>query len=122
MTLRTTVLNERDPKAFEAQPEIGAYVHGFFVQGATWEIARGSEEGNLTEMIPKELAPELPVMHVTAILREDLKQLGFYKCPAYVTSARGATIIFTAWLKMESDEADPRKWVLAGVALILQPE
>merc|ERR1712178_402457 len=106
----------RDPKAFEAQPEIGAYVHGLFVQGATWEISRGSEEGNLTEMIPKELAPELPVMHVTAILREDLKQIGFYKCHAYVTSARGATIIFTAWLKMESDEADPRKWVLAGVA------
>lgn len=73
-------------------------------------------------MIPKELAPELPVMHVTAVLREELKQVGYYRCPAYVTTARGATIIFTAWLKMESEEADPRKWVLSGVALVLQPE
>ena len=122
MTLKTTVLNEKDPTVFEAQPEVGAYVHGFFVQGATWEMSRGSEEGNLTEMIPKELAPELPVMHVTAVLREEMKLLGYYKCPAYVTTARGATIIFTAWLKMESEEADPRKWVLSGVALVLQPE
>jgi hypothetical protein len=30
--------------------------------------------------------------------------------------------IFTAWLKMESDEADPRKWILAGMCLLLQPE
>lgn len=74
------------------------------------------------DMIPKELYPELPVVHVTAVLKADLKKVGYYECPAYVTSARGGTYIFTAWLKMESDEADPRKWVLAGVALILQPE
>ena len=122
MTLQTTVLNERNPEAFEAQPEVGAYVHGFFSQGASWEMGRGAEQGNLMEMIPKELYPELPVVHVTAVLKADLKKVGFYECPSYVTSARGGTYIFTAWLKMESDEADPRKWVLAGVALILQPE
>lgn len=97
-------------------------MHGFFMQGASWELGRGPEEGNLMDMIPKELAPELPVTLVTAILKTDHKELGYYRCPVYVTSARGGTYIFTAWLKLESEEADPRKWVLAGMCLILQPE
>jgi len=35
---------------------------------------------------------------------------------------RGATYVFTAKLKMESDEYDYRLWILAGVALIMAPE
>lgn len=97
-------------------------MHGFFAQGATWEMGRGPEEGNLMDMIPKELAPEMPVVHVTAILKSEHSKIGYYECPCYVTSARGGTFIFIAWLKMESDEADPRKWVLAGMCLLLQPE
>lgn len=122
MMLMTTITNIRDIEGIEAQPEEGAYVHGFFMQGASWEMGRGPEEGNLMDMIPKELAPELPMTHVTAILRVDHSKVGYYECPVYVTSARGGTFIFKAWLKLESDEADPRKWVLAGMCLILQPE
>lgn len=122
MMLMTTITNTKDPAEVEAQPEEGAYVHGYFMQGASWEMGRGPEEGNLMDMIPKELAPELPVVHVTAILKTDHKALGYYRCPVYVTSARGGTYIFTAWLKLESEEADPRKWVLAGMCLVLQPE
>jgi len=39
-----------------------------------------------------------------------------------MTSARGGTIIFTAGLQMESEETDPNKWILAGVALLMSPE
>merc|ERR1719387_56574 len=122
MMLMTTITNIKDPAEIEAQPEEGAYVHGFFMQGATWEMGRGPEEGNLMDMIPKELAPELPVTHVTAILKKDHSKVGYYQCPVYVTSARGGTIIFVAWLKLESEEAAPRKWILAGTCLLLQPE
>lgn len=69
MDLRTTVTNERDPASIAASAEDGAFVHGFTLQGASWEIGRGGEQGSLGEMIPKELTPELPVMHVTAIER-----------------------------------------------------
>jgi len=97
------------------------------MNGASWEKGRGPEEGNLMDMVPKELAPEMPVVHVTAILKTEHTKVGYYECPVYVTSARGTQngvpmYIFTAWLKMESDEADPRKWVLAGMCLLLQPE
>jgi dynein heavy chain len=67
MDLRTTVTNERDPAAVAAPAEDGAFIHGFSLQGASWENGRGGEQGSLGEMIPKELTPELPVMHVTAI-------------------------------------------------------
>lgn len=122
MTLKTTVINIRDIKECTEAPESGALIHGFFLQGAAWELGRGSDQGNLTEMIPKELYPELPIMHVTSVEKNKVVYLGFYDCPVYVTSARGGTFVFTAGLKMESDEADDKDWILAGVALLLQPE
>ena len=67
MILRTTVLNIDKPKDIAEKPEEGAYIHGFFLQGAKWEPGRGQDQGNLMDMIPKELYPELPVVHVTAI-------------------------------------------------------
>lgn len=73
-------------------------------------------------MIPKELTPELPVMHVTAIERQNQVSLGFYDCPVYVTTMRGATLVFKAKLKMESDDTDEKAWILSGVALFMLPE
>jgi dynein heavy chain len=59
---------------------------------------------------------------VTAIVRKDRKTKGVYECPVYMTSARGGTIVFTAGLQMESEETDPNKWILGGVALLMSPE
>jgi dynein heavy chain len=73
-------------------------------------------------MKPKELSPELPVVHITAVERKDLVNVGFYECPVYVTSMRGPTYVFTAKLKMESEEFDEKIWILAGVALLMAPE
>ena len=122
MVLKTDITNIRDPKEIPDNAEKGAYIHGFYMQGASWELGRGSEQGNLTDMVPKELYPELPVMHVTAIERSTENMAGLYKCPAYVTTARGATFVFTAKLKMESEEFDENIWILAGCAIFLQPE
>lgn len=122
MTLKTEVLNIRDHSTITEPPANGSYIHGFFLQGASWENGRGEEQGNLTEMIPKELYPELPVVHVTSILRADKVVLGFYDCPVYVTSMRGPTYVFSAGIKMESEEADDKLWILAGVALLMAPE
>lgn len=67
MTLRTDVTNERDPTNIPEAASNGSFTHGFFLQGAAWELGRGGEQGQLADMVPKELTPELPVMHVTAI-------------------------------------------------------
>lgn len=122
MCLKTDVLNTKDIDDLQGSAETGAYVHGFFLEGAGWEYGRGGEQGYLTDMILKELHPELPVMHVTAVGFKERAVNGYYECPVYVTSMRGPTYIFTANLKMESEESDANKWILAGVALLQSPE
>lgn len=67
MCLKTDVLNVKEESEITALPEKGAYVNGFFLEGAGWEFGRSGEQGYLTDMIHKELHPELPIMHVTAI-------------------------------------------------------
>lgn len=119
MTLKTTVTNVVNHAEITEPAENGAYIHGFFLQGAAWEMGRGQEQGNLTEMVPKVLMPDLPVVHVTSINRKDQVSDGYYDCPVYVTTMRGATYVFTAKLKMESDEFDHKLWILAGVAMIM---
>lgn len=59
---------------------------------------------------------------MTATTRANKKIKGMYECPVYTTSGRGATIVFTSNLQMESEDTDPHKWILAGVALLMQPE
>jgi len=122
MTLKTDVTNTKDPVDIAEPAENGAYIHGFFLEGAGWEMGRGAEQGNLCDMILKELHPELPVMHITAIPRENQNFLGMYRCPVYQTTMRGPTYVFTAWMKMESEESDANLWILAGVALLMSPE
>ena len=80
--------------------------------------------GFLTEMSPKELDPKIPVMQVYSVPNEEKKKatVGYYESPVFYTTARGATYIFTAYLKMESEEVDPVKWILAGVAVFLSTD
>ena len=39
-----------------------------------------------------------------------------YKCPVYKTQFRGPTFVFSAGLRTK---APPAKWVLAGLALVM---
>ena len=122
MVLKTDILNIRDPTQITEAAEEGRYIHGFFLEGAAWDLGSGTEQGSLTDMVLKDLHPELPVMHVTSIERKDVVKDGFYKCPVYITSQRGPTYTFTSLLRMESDEFDEKLWILAGVALLMSPE
>jgi dynein heavy chain len=50
MCLQTEVLNTEDKAEYPEFAEAGAYVNGFFLEGAGWELGRGGEQGYLTEM------------------------------------------------------------------------
>jgi dynein heavy chain len=50
MCLVTEVLNSKDKAEFPEFAEEGAYINGFFLEGAGWELGRGGEQGYLTEM------------------------------------------------------------------------
>lgn len=121
LDIMTEVTNFTDDM-IKDPPVSGVYVHGMFVQGAKWEDSNSDAPGFLTDMLPKELDPKLPVMNVFAIPAKEKNTVGYYECPVYYTTARGATYIFTAYLRMESEETDPIKWILAGVSLILSSD
>lgn len=120
--LKTDIMNHLNPDELTEKPSTGAYIHGFFLEGAGWEMGRGAEQGYLTDMVLKELSPVLPVMHVSSILSGDVVKEGKYRCPCYCTTMRGGHFVFECLLNMESEETDPKMWILAGVALMLQPE
>jgi len=77
----------------------------------------------------KDLHPILPVMNIKAVekLGKALEVEGRYRCPVYVTSLRGGTFVFEAFLNIESSEGEEEEkwrnnWILAGVALLMAPE
>lgn len=95
----------------------GAYVFGLQVEGARWDVA----VGQLEESFPKKPFSIMPVVNCRAVPLgpEGKEDKSVYQCPVYMTVARGATYVFTAQLKTKFN---PDKWVLAGVALIMDVE
>ena len=96
----------------EALAKDGAYIIGFYLQGARWDISSGVLERSK----PKEMFCKMPVMNVKGTLAEKAEINGYYSCPSYKTEQRGPTYVFCAQLRTKSP---PGKWVLAGVALIM---
>lgn len=47
MTLETVVTSIADPTSVQAYPEEGAYIHGMFLEGASWEL--GESDGYLID-------------------------------------------------------------------------
>ena len=95
----------------------GAYVFGFILEGARWDI----QLGQLDESKPKEMFSVIPVVYCKAVPLppEGKEDKTVYQCPAYKTEDRSATYVFTAQLKTR---VPPRKWILAGVAIIMDVE
>lgn len=92
----------------------GAYVIGFILEGARWDLSLGQ----LEESRPKEMFSVLPVVYCKAMLipPEGKEDKTVYQCPCYKTEDRGSTYVFTAQLKTRYP---PRKWILSGTSLIL---
>uniref|UniRef100_H0Z5T6 Dynein axonemal heavy chain 17 n=1 Tax=Taeniopygia guttata TaxID=59729 RepID=H0Z5T6_TAEGU len=112
MTLQCDV-TKKSREDFASAPREGAYVHGLFMEGARWD----AQAGTITEARLKELTPAMPVVFIRAVPDEKQDTRGLYPCPLYKTRQRGPTYVWTFNLKTKEK---PSKWVLAGVALLLQ--
>jgi dynein heavy chain len=114
---------EEDEEELEKKKnEGGAYVDGFFLEGADWETS-GSGDGYLGEQKLKVLHPMLPIVKVISVPIEKKSWKGQYRCPVYYTTQRGPTFICLANLNMESEEeSEEFKWILSGVAAILNDD
>ncbi|XP_075626516.1 dynein axonemal heavy chain 9 isoform X3 [Balearica regulorum gibbericeps] len=112
MTLQCDV-TKKNREDFASPPREGAYVHGLFMEGARWD----TQTGIITDARLKELTPAMPVIFIKAIPADKQDIRSNYPCPVYKTRQRGPTYVWTFNLKTRES---PSKWVLAGVALLLQ--
>jgi dynein heavy chain len=96
-----------------------AYCFGFLLDGAAWD----TQTNLLDEARPKEMFSHMPVCLCRAIKSPDMirEDKSIYVCPVYRTEQRGNTYICEAQLRTPP-KYDPRKWILAGVAIILDVE
>ncbi|XP_068157565.1 LOW QUALITY PROTEIN: dynein beta chain, ciliary [Drosophila tropicalis] len=94
-------------------PMEGAFVHEIYMDGASWDCQLNS----IVSLHPKELLCAMPVIYIKSIVQEKQELQRIYECPLYKTRSRGNTYVWTFNLKTRER---PAKWVLGGVALLLQ--
>ena len=94
-----------------------AYVYGLHLEGARWD----SNSNSMEESAPKKLFHALPITLCKAekVPPEGKEDKTVYQCPVYKNARRGPTYVFTAQVKIKQPA---QKWVLAGVAIILDVE
>jgi dynein heavy chain len=109
----TEVTKKISASEIDSPASQGVYVTGLAIQGARWD----STLMTVDRSKPKEMYCVMPVINVKAVLAEKgAEEKGIYNCPVYKTEQRGPTFVFCAQLKTKSP---PARWVLAGVALIM---
>ncbi|XP_042198221.1 dynein axonemal heavy chain 9 isoform X3 [Callorhinchus milii] len=106
-------VTKKNREDFSSPPREGAYVHGLYMEGARWD----TQVGIITDSRLKELTPAMPVIFIKAIPVDKQDTRNMYPCPVYKTPQRGPTYVWTFNLKTKERSA---KWVLAGVAMLLQ--
>ncbi|KAJ8921300.1 hypothetical protein NQ315_013774 [Exocentrus adspersus] len=106
-------VTKKQKEEFTNAPRDGAYVHGFYMEGARWDV----QAGIIMDSRLKELFPPMPVINIKAITQDKQDLRNMYECPVYKTRTRGPTYVWTFNLKTKDK---PAKWILAGVALLLQ--
>ncbi|KAG2533277.1 hypothetical protein JM18_000527 [Phytophthora kernoviae] len=132
-SLRITAdVTKRTVDTVDAPARDGQFVHGLYLEGARWDLGNSVLEGS----IPREMYVTMPVLTCRAIVNtvnkdssggssggNSSKQGGvggtgnIFECPVYRTQQRGPTLIFVSPLRTK---VPPAKWVLAGVAMLME--
>ena len=73
--------------------------------------------GSIAESGMKDLYEPMPVMLLKALTVDKVQSSALYHCPIYKTRQRGPTYVWTFNLRTKNKAT---KWILAGVALIMQ--
>jgi dynein heavy chain len=107
-----TDVTKREPKQVDALAREGCYVTGMYLEGARWDVNATCMEDSK----PKEMFCKMPVINCKAGLASDREEKNIYICPTYCTPGRRPNFVFAAQLRTKYP---PQKWVLGGVALIL---
>ena len=142
MRVHIEVSDVMDTATVEGQPESGANIHGFYMENSRWDCeAPGTKDqleidgvvpvdevasaaGSVVDSRPKELYPYMPMLLLTGRTVEnsvpaDSLTNGRFVCPFYTTTIRGPTFVFAGPLRTN---VDPKKWIIQGSALVMQPD
>ncbi|XP_032448314.1 dynein heavy chain 11, axonemal isoform X1 [Lynx canadensis] len=109
----TVDVTKKTKEDYGHPPREGAYLHGLLMEGARWD----TQSGTIADACLKELTSVMPVIFAKAIPTDRQETKHTYECPVYKTKMRGPTYVWTFRLKSKDKAA---KWVLAGVALLLE--
>jgi len=107
-----TDVTKKEAKQVDTESKDGAFVTGMFLEGARWD----STSNSLEDSRPKEMFVGMPVINCKAGLMAEKQDKNTYTCPTYCVPTRRPYFVFPAQLRTK---ATPDKWVLAGVAMIL---
>merc|ERR1719420_704899 len=107
-----TEVTKREVKQIDTHARDGAFVTGMYLEGARWDMNANS----LEDSKPKEMFTRMPVVNCKAGPVSDKEDKNSYICPTYCVPTRRPYYVFPAQLRTR---APAGKWVLAGVALIL---
>ncbi|KAE9226456.1 Dynein beta chain, flagellar outer arm [Phytophthora fragariae] len=128
----TADVTKRTIDTVDAPARDGQFVHGLYLEGARWDFGNGVLETSL----PREMYVSMPVLTCRAIVNTAGKDPSsgsgggsgggkqgaagsgnVFECPVYRTQQRGPTLIFMSPLRTK---VPPAKWVLAGVAMLME--
>ena len=109
--LTTEWSKKEKTEQIEAHAKDGAWMSGFYMQGARYDIGQQS----IMVSKPKEMYCNMPMVLCRAILKEKDENAGIFRAPVYKAENRGPTFVFSAQVKTKPH---PDQWILAGVGLI----
>jgi len=107
-----TEVTKKEAKQVDVASKDGAYCSGLYLEGARWDMISNS----LEDSKPKEMHTQMPVINCKAGMQTDKVDKNQYICPTYCVPTRRPYYVFPAQLR---SKFLPDKWVLAGVAMIL---
>lgn len=84
--------------------EEGYYIHGLFIEGATWELGQTDQEGYLIPSILQMRKPLFPVINCVAVVLSEKRTDCQFDTPVFVTTDRGETYVTNFNLTMESED------------------
>jgi dynein heavy chain len=117
VAVKTDILEQTAIGKLKEPPSEGFYVHGLFLEGASW-----NKSGKyLIESLPKELFTPLPIIKIGATTIQKYNNLysgdKFYDCPCY-TKPKRTDLAYVFVVKLPAGSATADHWTLRGVALL----
>jgi len=118
-----TVMSDIKEYDLTKRPEEGAYIYGFYIEGARWN----NEIRLLDESLPKVLLPEIPHVWFRPTKKDENKKEVDYSCPVYRTSRRSGELLTTGQstnflinmgLPFDHDKYNSEHWTKRGTAII----